>query len=179
MMKTNPSDANDSALINAPFGHVSIAVHHQQLIVELLPLLANLQKLPVHGKVTLEKTSTHPLVIIACQQVMQYLQQASVTFTLPVNQQGTAFQQKVWQAISAIPCGKTSTYTELAQQIGSGPRAVANACGANQLPLLIPCHRVVAKNGLGGFMQGKHNGLQIKQWLLLHEGVKSSGVANE
>lgn len=178
-MKTNPPDVNDSALINASFGQVSIAVHHQQLMIELLPLSANAQQLPDHGKVTLEKTSTHPLVSMACQQVMQYLQQANSTFNLPVNQQGTVFQQRVWQAISAIPCGQTSTYTELAQQIGSGPRAVANACGANQLPLLVPCHRVVAKSGLGGFMQGKHNGLLIKQWLLRHEGAKSVGVMCE
>ncbi|MDP2153711.1 MAG: methylated-DNA--[protein]-cysteine S-methyltransferase [Methylotenera sp.] len=178
-MKTNQLDMNDDALINAPFGQVYIGLHHNQLMIELRPLTADLQNLPDHDKVTLKKASTHPLVSIACQQVMQYLQQASATFNLPVNQQGTAFQQKVWQAISAIPCGKTSTYTELAQQLGSGPRAVANACGANQLPLLVPCHRVVAKSGLGGFMQGKHNGLQIKQWLLRHEGMQSSGVIHE
>lgn len=179
MMKTNPLEVNDDALINAPFGQVYIGLRNNQLMIELFPLTTGLQQLPEHDKVTLEKISIHPLVSIACQQVMQYLQQASATFNLPVNQQGTAFQQKVWQAISAIPCGKTSTYTELAQQIGSGPRAVANACGANQLPLLVPCHRVVAKSGLGGFMQGKHNGLLIKQWLLRHEGAQSTGVVNE
>ncbi|HAJ71366.1 MAG TPA: cysteine methyltransferase, partial [Methylophilaceae bacterium] len=76
-----------------------------------------------------------------------------------------------WSAISAIPLGQTRTYSELAAQIGSGPRAVANACGANHLPLVVPCHRVVAKNGLGGFMGGKEAGLKIKKWLLQHEGA--------
>jgi methylated-DNA-[protein]-cysteine S-methyltransferase len=85
--------------------------------------------------------------------------------------QGTAFQRRVWQAIAAIPVGQTRTYGQIARQIGSGPRAVANACGANNTPLLIPCHRVVAQNGIGGFMQSKQNGLLIKQWLLAHEGV--------
>jgi methylated-DNA-[protein]-cysteine S-methyltransferase len=179
MMESNSLAINDHALINAPFGQVFISAHHGQLVIELLPSAANTHEFPDHGEVSLDKPSAHPLVSTACQQVMQYLQQASSTFNLPVHQQGTAFQQRVWQAIAVIPCGQTRTYAELAEQIGSGPRAVANACGANQLPLLIPCHRVVAKNGLGGFMQGKHNGLQIKQWLLLHEGVKSSGVANE
>jgi methylated-DNA-[protein]-cysteine S-methyltransferase len=179
MMESNSLAINDNALINAPFGQVSIGVHHGQLVIELLPPATNTQEFPVHGKVSLEKPSAHPLVSAACQQVMQYLQQASSTFNLPVHQQGTVFQQRVWQAIAAIPCGQTSTYTELAKQIGSGPRAVANACGANQLPLLIPCHRVVAKNGLGGFMQGKHNGLLIKQWLLQHEGVQCGEVVSE
>ena len=81
---------------------------------------------------------------------------------------------RVWQAIAAIPLGQTRTYGQLAHQIGSGPRAVANACGANHLTLLIPCHRVVAQNGIGGFMQSTPNGLVVKKWLLKHEGVDMS-----
>jgi methylated-DNA-[protein]-cysteine S-methyltransferase len=84
---------------------------------------------------------------------------------------GTVFQQRVWQAIASIPLGQTRSYGQLAEQLNSGPRAVANACGANRIPLIIPCHRVLAKNGLGGFMQGKKNGLNIKRWLLAHEGA--------
>ena len=178
-MKTNSPDVNHSALINAPFGQVSITVHYQQLMIKLLPQLSNAQQLPDHDKVTLEKTSTHSLVSMACQQIMQYLQQANITFNLPANQQGTVFQKRVWQAISDIPCGQTRTYTDIAQQVGSGARAVANACGANQLPLVVPCHRVLAKSGLGGFMQGERDGLLIKQWLLQHESLMSVGVLNE
>jgi methylated-DNA-[protein]-cysteine S-methyltransferase len=84
---------------------------------------------------------------------------------------GTPFQRRVWQAISAIPKGQVLTYSEIAQQVGSGPRAVANACGANHLPLVIPCHRVVAKDGLGGFMNGAVGGQKVKKWLLKHEGI--------
>ena len=105
------------------------------------------------------------------QEILAYLQGPHQAFSLPAQLAGSAFQQKVWLAIYAIPLGQTRTYSELAAQLQSGPRAVANACGANRLPLLIPCHRVVAKNGLGGFMRGNKNGLPIKRWLLTHEGV--------
>lgn len=109
-----------------------------------------------------------------CTEIQAYLTEKKSAFTaidVKKAQIGTAFQQRVWQAIGEIPFGKTSTYSDIANKIGSGPRAVANACGANQLPILVPCHRVVAKNGLGGFMQGADGGLAIKKWLLKHEGV--------
>lgn len=163
-MLKNTVPAKDHALINTPFGSVVVAVCGDQLAIELLP-----------SSVAVEQQSAHPDVERLCQQIMQYLQQPTISFDLPLVQHGTAFQQRVWRAIAAIPCGQTRTYGELASQIGSGPRAVANACGANHLPLAIPCHRVVAKNGIGGFMQGKQNGLLIKRWLLQHEGLKGLG----
>lgn len=82
---------------------------------------------------------------------------------------GTALQRLVWLAIAKIPYGETVSYTALAQRIGFGSavRAVASACGANPLPLLIPCHRIIAKDGsLGGFSMG---GLEIKEKLLTME----------
>ena len=175
MMNANSQTLCDSALISAPFGGVRIAIHHNQLLIELLALPASVQALPMHSDIALQTASSHPLVSLAAKQVVQYLQHAATEFSVPVQQVGTTFQQKVWQAIAAIPRGQTRTYSELALQIGSGPRAVANACGANRLPLVIPCHRVVAKNGLGGFMQGTHNGWLIKQWLLQHELANSEG----
>lgn len=163
----NISSMMNVALIAAPFGQVAVAVNGGQLRIELV-VVESSQNVEIH----VDKESADPLVILACQQLVSYLKQPTTFFDLPLDQQGTVFQQKVWQAIATIPCGQTRTYGELALQIGSGPRAVANACGANQLPLVIPCHRVVAKNGLGGFMQGKQNSLAIKKWLLQHEGVK-------
>jgi len=70
--------------------------------------------------------------------------------------EGTAFQQKVWQAILDIPYGKTITYAELAKRIGSpdGARAAGSACGANPIAIIVPCHRVLGKNGLGGYAYG-------------------------
>lgn len=155
---------NYDALINAPFGAVAISAHGNQLAIELLtesPSLENYQ-------------SAHPLVAEAYSQIAQYLQHPSTLFNLPIEPHGTAYQQRVWQAIAAIPLGQTRTYGQLAHQIGSGPRAVANACGANHLTLLIPCHRVVAQNGIGGFMQSTPNGLVVKKWLLKNEGVDMS-----
>ena len=159
---------NYDALINAPFGAVAISVHADQLAIELLaesPLQEN-------------QPSKHPLVAKAYEQITFYLQQPSSLFNLPVNLHGTPFQKRVWDAIAAIPLGQTRTYGQLARQIGSGPRAVANACGANHLTLVIPCHRVVAQNGIGGFMQSKQNGLSVKKWLLQHEGADVSSYSH-
>lgn len=108
----------------------------------------------------------------ACAALTAYLHNPATHFDLPTAPHGTAYQQKVWAEIRRIPAGQTITYAELARRIGSGARAVANACGANPLPILTPCHRVVAANGLGGFMRGRKNdALNIKRWLLAHEGV--------
>ncbi|HSH53520.1 MAG TPA: methylated-DNA--[protein]-cysteine S-methyltransferase [Methylotenera sp.] len=155
--------SNYDALINTQFGAIAISTHANQLAIEFLtesPSPSNHQ-------------SKHPLVAQAYEQITEYLQ-APTSFNLSISLPGTEYQQRVWQAITSIPLGQTRTYGQLAHQIGSGSRAVANACGANQLPLVIPCHRVVAQNGLGGFMQSKPNGLQVKKWLLQHEGVDIS-----
>lgn len=152
------------AMINTPFGAIAISTHADQLAMEFLtesPSPQNIQ-------------SDNPAVKNAYDQVMQYLQQPDFAFDLTVMPHGTAYQQRVWQAIADIPYGQVRTYGQIAHKIGSGPRAVANACGANMMPVIIPCHRVVAQNGIGGFMQGKLNGLAVKKWLLKHEGVDIS-----
>lgn len=156
--------AQYDALINTPFGAIAISAQEDQLAIELLTESTSLQ----------DQTSGHPQVAKAYKQITQYLQCAGKDFDLTYVLHGTAYQQKVWQAIAAIPFGETRTYGQLARTIGSGPRAVANACGANMLPVVIPCHRVVAQNGLGGFMQSKPHGLHVKKWLLQHEGVDVS-----
>ncbi len=155
----------DDAMIQTPFGAVAVSVHNNQLAIELLVR-------PPSDSLQVTKQSSNILVKQVCQQIMAYLQNPHQTFNIPLSQHGTAFQQRVWQAIAAIPCGQVRTYGELANAVGSGPRAVANACGANNLPLVVPCHRVVAQSGLGGFMQSQQGGLHIKQWLLQHEGVR-------
>jgi methylated-DNA-[protein]-cysteine S-methyltransferase len=77
----------------------------------------------------------------------------------------------VWAAIAAIPFGETRSYGGLAESIGSGARAVGNACGANPYPLVVPCHRVIAADqSLGGFARQRGGFLlTVKQWLLQHE----------
>ena len=93
-------------------------------------------------------------------------------FKLSLQPQGTEFQKAVWKALQNIPSGETRTYQELAQKLKTSPRAVGNACRRNPLPIFIPCHRVVAKNGLGGFC-GKNEGkfMQVKIALLEFEGA--------
>jgi methylated-DNA-[protein]-cysteine S-methyltransferase len=84
--------------------------------------------------------------------------------------QGTPFQLRVWRALRTIPIGQPTTYGALAKQLGTAARAVGQACGSNPLPILIPCHRVVAANGLGGFMHASSGApLDVKTWLLAHE----------
>lgn len=108
-----------------------------------------------------------------CEQIEAYLHHPDFVFDLPLLQSPTAHQLKVWQALCAIPCGQATTYGTLAQKLGSSPRAVGQACGSNPLPLIIPCHRVLAKNGAGGFMHHASGApLAIKDWLLRHEGYQ-------
>lgn len=85
---------------------------------------------------------------------------------------GTDFQRKVWLELMKIPLGETRTYGDIAKNIDSGPRAVGNACRKNPIQIIIPCHRVVSVKDLGGYA-GEINGrqLNIKRWLLSHEGV--------
>ncbi|CAN6135291.1 Ada Methylated DNA-protein cysteine methyltransferase [Methylophilaceae bacterium] len=159
-----------TATINTAFGAIAI---HQQAGLLKIDLLGNQIS---EQTVSQDAVAQHPVVQNQSfkqmtQEILAYLQQPHQAFSLPAQLAGSAFQHKVWLAILAIPLGQTRTYSELAAQLQSGPRAVANACGANRLPLLIPCHRVLAKNGLGGFMRGDKNGLSIKRWLLAHEGV--------
>jgi len=93
---------------------------------------------------------------------------------LPVAPVGTPFQQRVWNRMSAIPAGETLTYGALAGDLGTSARAVGGACRANPIPIVIPCHRVVAAQGLGGY-SGERGGdwLEKKRWLLAHEGVRT------
>ena len=108
-----------------------------------------------------------------CEQIETYLHNPDFQFSIPLRQMGTSHQMKVWQALCAIPRGQATTYGMLAQQLGSSSRAVGQACGSNPLPLIVPCHRVVAKNGVGGFMHhASGEPLAIKDWLLRHEGYR-------
>jgi len=97
-----------------------------------------------------------------------YLEGKPAKFPYTLEPQGSDFQKKVWKAMQEIPYGETRTYKWIAEKIGKpgAYRAVGNACGANPIPLIIPCHRVVASNGIGGFSCG----LSIKRALLDIEG---------
>jgi methylated-DNA-[protein]-cysteine S-methyltransferase len=103
-------------------------------------------------------------------QIAAYLRNADFLFDLTLDLAGTAHQRKVWRVLATIPRGEVKTYGDIAKMIGSSPRAVGQACGANPVPIIIPCHRVVSKQGAGGFMhQSGGQALTIKHWLLQHE----------
>jgi len=84
--------------------------------------------------------------------------------------QGTRFQKRVWQALKNIPSGTVKTYGDVARELKTSSRAVGQACRRNNIPLFIPCHRVVAAQGIGGFMGGYRH-VERKRWLLQHEGI--------
>lgn len=102
-------------------------------------------------------------------QLHEYFSGKRKTFEFPLAPKGTAFQLAVWNALLAIPYGDTITYAELAQRIGkpSAIRAVGAANGANPIPVIIPCHRVIGSNGT---LTGYGGGIERKQWLLALEG---------
>lgn len=106
-------------------------------------------------------------------QLAEYLKNPQFKFNLPYQLNGTPHQLKIWQVMQTIDCGKTMTYGQVANLIGSAPRAVGGACGKNPLPVIVPCHRIIAMNNkLGGFNSGNiFFSLGIKRWLLNHEGV--------
>lgn len=107
------------------------------------------------------------------QQLKSYFDRPPHRFNLPVAPARTAYQQRVRRIICDIPSGKTMRYGDVATVLkNSSPRAVGGACRANDIPLFVPCHRVVAANDVGGFMgdDGTHV-LSIKLWLLRHEGA--------
>jgi len=147
------------AIIPAPFGKLGIRCSDADLL-GIKFLSTRVRELP----------PTSPMAREICRQLQAYLAHADFEIDLPFELDGTHHQCKVWQAMLAIPCGQTRSYGELAAQIDSGAQAVGQACGSNPIPLVIPCHRVVGKTGLGGFMhRADSTALDIKRWLLAHE----------
>ena len=135
-------------------------------------MLTRIEYLP-RGVATL--APTNKLAAKVCRQLERYLDDPDFEFDLPFEYRGTVFQQRVWKAIRAIPSGRTLTYLEVARELKSAARPVGGACGANRLPLVIPCHRVVASHGIGGFMHARGGApIQIKQWLLKHEHIPAN-----
>ena len=109
------------------------------------------------------------LLLQARDQLDAYFDGGLEDFDLPLNAVGTPHQQKVYDAMSAIPYGETLTYGEIAKNIGSVARAVGGACGSNPIPVIIPCHRVLAGNSMGGY--SGDGGLETKTALLRLEGA--------
>jgi methylated-DNA-[protein]-cysteine S-methyltransferase len=147
------------AKLDTPFGLVGVRTEADAL--------AEIVYLP---KSAVALAPTNALAERACMQIEEYVADPDYRFNLPLKQMGTPFQRRVWAMISSIPRGETMSYGAMARALRSGPRAVGQACGTNYFPLVIPCHRVVAAQGLGGFAH--HSGgylIEVKRWLLRHE----------
>lgn len=140
----------------------------------------NLLSLSIADKVQVDKPPellnkglNSPKVKLVRDKITQYFI-ASVAFqSIQLAPKGTLFQQSVWNELIKIPLGETRTYGEIANTLNSSARAVGNACRKNPIQIIIPCHRVISANGIGGYA-GKTEGrqLDIKRWLLKHEGVE-------
>jgi methylated-DNA-[protein]-cysteine S-methyltransferase len=114
----------------------------------------------------------NPLLAEAARQLAAYFDGRLSRFDLPLAPAGSPFEARVWAAMQAIPYGETRCYGDLASAVGSAPRAVGRACGRNPIPIVIPCHRVLAKSGLGGY--SGEGGIETKQTLLALEGALGS-----
>ena len=151
------------AIVRAPFAMIGIATDgHAVTRLSYLP----------RGTASLRPADL--LAVRAARELARYLDDPSAPFTVPLAPGGTPFQRRVWDAIGAIPLAESRTYGEVARAVRSAPRAVGQACGANRIALIIPCHRVVGSRGaLGGFMNADAGDpLAIKRWLLAHEGYR-------
>jgi methylated-DNA-[protein]-cysteine S-methyltransferase len=147
--------------LSTPIGWVMATLAAEQVVmVDILP-----EPAPAGAD-----GGSDPLILRVSEALQEYFQHGHWPADLPLAPAGTAFQRRVWDCMLAIPPGRTRSYSDIARELGSSARAVGNACRANPIPLLIPCHRVVAKRGLGGFGGQTRGRLpKIKAWLLRHE----------
>lgn len=149
------------AIYDAPCGSLGIRMHGDRLAaINILPQ-------PYRGP-----RPRAPQARTVLEQLERYFRDPRFQFSLPLLAQGSAFQQSVWQALSALAPGTVVSYGALAERLGTGARAVGNACRANPVPIVVPCHRVVGASGPGGYMGDRRRHLQPKLWLLHHEGVE-------
>ncbi len=151
----------DLLLFDTPLGQMALAEEDGALIRLYLPGTGIPRILPRET----------PLLLKAQRQLLEYFQKERQTFDLPLAPQGTPFQRAVWEELRRIPYGATCTYGDIAARIGrpKAVRAVGQANHHNPLPIFIPCHRVIGKNGA---LTGYAGGLALKQALLELEGVR-------
>lgn len=150
--------------ISAPFGQIELVVRDDTVSQVLLHPQSSPQQASVDSVF-----ETAPDLLA---DLHHYLENPRWVFRWQPPSCGTSFQKRVWSLLKTIPSGEVRTYGDLARSLGTGSRAVASACRANPFPLVIPCHRVVSRSGMGGFCgcaEGDY--VAIKAWLLTHEGL--------
>lgn len=141
--------------ISTPIGPLTLEANEKELLAVIF------------GAAETEDNSNN-ITKLAAQQLLEYFSGKRKSFSIPYELSGTEFQQKVWRALVNIPYAKTVSYSDIAQIVGnkSASRAVGMANNKNKLPIIIPCHRVIGKNGS---LVGYAGGLEIKEKLLMIE----------
>ncbi len=152
------------AKIATPFAILGILIQEDQL--------TDIRYLPLNTRLL---SPQNALAAEVCKQLQEYVVNPNFALDLSLCAIGTIHQQRTWQVIQTIPVGVTCSYSDIATLLHSSPRAVGQACGANRLPIFIPCHRVISRDGqLGGFMNANYGfPLTIKRWLLNHESLSA------
>ena len=147
------------AVIEFPVMNVGVRTENETLIgVRYLPRTAPL------------KAPSTRFAKSVVRLLEEYRDDPDTSFDLPLAIGGTEFQRRVWRVMQRIPRGKTRTYGDVAKALSSAARAVGQACGENHLPIIIPCHRIIAASGIGGFGHARGGYLlEAKRWLLAHE----------
>ena len=155
-----PSGEPDAVLI-APFGALAVYLEGGRLAHVVF----------FQDEVS-EKEAVDPETREVVRQLKCYLADHRASFDIRLDLKGSPFQRQVWKALQQIPIGALVTYGDIAEQLDSSARAVGGACRANPVPIVVPCHRVVSAQGLGGF-SGESRGypIETKRWLLVHEGA--------
>jgi methylated-DNA-[protein]-cysteine S-methyltransferase len=148
-------------LMATPFATIGVRASADHLL--------EIRFLPAHIKARAPRRDS--IAHLAITELSLFLQNPSYIFSTPLKLNGTKHELDVWQAMRSIPVGQARTYGDIAKQLGSSAQAVGTACGRNPIPLIVPCHRIIGANGLGGFMgYGAGDTINIKRWLLQHEG---------
>lgn len=171
-MRPQPLTIETSELVvtyyQSPIGLLRIAGNEQ--FISEITFVDNIEKPSADRKKQL------PTLVIQClEELIQYFHGERKAFTLPINQTGSAFQQKVWNELTGIPFGKTISYLELSRRLGDSKaiRAAAAANGRNNVAIIVPCHRVIGSNNK---LVGYAGGLWRKKWLLEHEAKLTYGI---
>lgn len=156
------TDAPLDAVFASPIGRLGICVRDKALSRLLF----------LEDEASLRRSSSRHVRQIEAK-ILHYFEKPGRKLLIDIDVEGTPFQREVWRELRRIRSGKTCSYAWLAKRIGSSARAVGGACRRNPVPIIVPCHRVVSSRGLGGFA-GASTGrlLDIKRWLLRHEGVE-------
>lgn len=146
-------------IIDTPIGSLSAVADGEGRLIELR----------FDGDLLDAGAAGPPLAAKHAREIEEYFAGTRREFTIPLAPRGTGFQLAVWNALLEVPYGDTISYAELARRIGrpAAVRAVGAANGANPIPVVIPCHRVIGSNGT---LTGYGGGIERKQWLLAHEG---------